>query len=360
MLIALFAPGIALACTGFGAMTKTGTIIGKNRDYFYYPQKFVKLQPIDSLNHWMGNPYHHRNDFFALTGIADSNYELNAAEDVSMGVNEHGLTVIEEDTLRPKLPTKQRRFYQPENGTDVNTILYAILQNFNSVDEMLPYLSKIFGSAAPDFYQFADGKKILTVEVAFGDNNQSPTRKFSYQVLSKKNEYFGHTNTYLTPIFIELNHFNQQDVSVNSIDSAESRLEKINDHLLNTENINIESTSKWFLDTRSSVSDSKHNVTCLNTSLFRSDLKGLKSIDMNHLNKAAGSVSTMIVENNGDFKKSYLYLKMLDSITTDKNSNQLIKYKELNISLEKLFHRQKLNFVERQFMRFAPINGTCN
>ncbi len=63
------------ACTGFGAITHVGTIMGKNRDYFYVPQKFERIT----------SP--HKNSFYAIT----------SAESVSMGVNQHGLTAIEED-----------------------------------------------------------------------------------------------------------------------------------------------------------------------------------------------------------------------------------------------------------------------
>ncbi|HVV68471.1 MAG TPA: hypothetical protein VHE99_05500 [Gammaproteobacteria bacterium] len=59
-----------------------------------------------------------------------------------MGVNQHGLTIIEEDSPLPPNANKNRRFQQPENGTAEGMIKYGILQNFNTVDEILPFYLK--------------------------------------------------------------------------------------------------------------------------------------------------------------------------------------------------------------------------
>ncbi|MCC2667088.1 MAG: hypothetical protein K0S63_1004 [Gammaproteobacteria bacterium] len=68
----------------------------------------------------------------------------------------------------------------------------------------------------------------------------------------------------------------------------------------------------------------------------------------------------MVVSNNGDLKTSSIYLMMLDSVTTQKDGKQLIKYQELRTTLEKLFTNPKLTFVKRKFIRNPPVNGICS
>ncbi|MDP3560248.1 MAG: carcinine hydrolase/isopenicillin-N N-acyltransferase family protein [Legionellaceae bacterium] len=354
--VMLFAQ-IGAACTGFGIITDHGTLIGKNRDYFYGPQKFGLILPLKKLDNWQGNLYHHHNQFYALTAKSNQKYELSAKVDLSMGVNQAGLTAIEEDTFRPSEIKKQRMFYQPYQGIDVNTLLYGVLQNFNTIDEMIPFLSKIFSVAAPDFYQFSDAKKVLTVEVAFGKNNKDPKRAFTYKIISKKNAYTTHTNAYVSPKFTELNKW----AKPNSLAGAQNRLTKITNLISQAKERNIAVAPSWFLNTSSRVSKVDDKNWCQNTSLFRSNLKGLTSIDTNVANdKVGGTVSSMIVENNGDFKQSYLYLKMVESVTTLKNHDQLIKYKVLHTSLAKLFSGEKLVFVPHEFVRKAPVKGVCS
>ncbi|HEV2613844.1 MAG TPA: carcinine hydrolase/isopenicillin-N N-acyltransferase family protein [Gammaproteobacteria bacterium] len=328
----------ALACTGFGAITQSGTIIGKNRDYFYVPQKFGRVIPQKKFNHWYGNPYHHSNTFYALM----------SAESVSMGVNQHGLTAIEEDTIRPQHAqnAKEYKQIQQQEGTPDGLVLYGVLQNFNSIDEMTPYLSAIFTNAAPDFYQFSDANKILTVEVG----NKST---FTYHILSKKQDYFAHTNTYLSPEYNELNDLipNHEKVFI----SSQNRLSRINYLLSHATEFNINNASSWFMNTQSDTSE------CLNTSLFRSDLHGVTSINKNIPNdKAAGTVATMIVNNTGDFKSSQIYVMMIDSIIVQSDGKQLIKYNALNTSLENLFSGSQPKFVEHEFVRNPPVGGVCN
>src|SRR5437773_371824 len=117
------------ACTGFGIITNDGTLIGRNRDYYYNPQQFERMVPIQQFNNWYENNYHHDNQFYALT----------SKNNVSMGINQNGLTIIEEDSPFPKDYKKHRRFQQPENGTAEGMIKYGILQNFNTVDEIVPF-----------------------------------------------------------------------------------------------------------------------------------------------------------------------------------------------------------------------------
>ncbi len=337
----------ANACTGFGIITESGTLMGRNRDYFYQPQKFERMMPIQQFNNWYENNYNHNNEFYALT----------SKNNVSMGINQHGLTIIEEDSPLPSNAKQNRRFQQPENGTAEGMIKYGILQNFNTVDEILPFLSKIFSVADPHFYQIADGKKILTVEVAYADNNLDPVRKFTYQVLSKRGDNFAHTNHYLTQEYAPLNNLK---ANPDSFDSSQNRLQKITD-LLNANVGNMNAALSWLMNTSSNVSNDRAANSCQNTSLFRSNLQGFKSVYLTSGNdKIYGTVSSMVVSNDGDLNSSYINLRMLDSITTDSRGRQLIKYKELNSSLTKLFANSYPTFVEHEFTRNPPINGICS
>jgi hypothetical protein len=349
--ISLFFQPAAQACTAFGAITTSGTIIGKNRDFAYSPQQFSLVMPSPKYQHWLGNTANHQNKFYAII----------YADDVSMGVNEKGLTAIEEDS--PNLLFEhgaiKYKALQRKEGIPDGKVLHGILQNFNTVDEMIPYLSKIFSVAAPNFYQFSDAKKILTVEVAKGKNKITLQNKFTYKVISKNNEHFTHTNTYLSPEFSSLNSLAHQD----SLLSAKNRLKTINNLISRTptSDRNIDNTSHWFLDTYSNVSKKSDPEGCLNTSIFRSDLQNFKAINMNTANDTIyGTLASMIISNHGDFKNSHIYLILLDSITTEKNGSQLIKYRKLYTTLEKLFDGSKLIFTHHQFLRNAPVDGICH
>lgn len=347
---AFFFSQISNACTSFGAITNSGTIIAKNRDYYYLPQKFGLVKPIQKFRRWYDNSYRHNNKFYALT----------SAESVSMGVNQNGLSAIEEDSLSPQRPKSAREYksLQEKAGTPDGMVLYGILQNFDSVNEMIPYLSRIFSAAAPDFYQFSDSKKILTVEVARSKNKDNLKHKFTYQILSKRNDYFAHTNTYLSSKFSYLNKLISNN---DSLRSAENRLRIITRLLSRSTIRNIQVVSRWFMDTRSSLSTQNNPYECLNTSLFRTDLQKFKTVNMNPgNNKIFGTVATMIVSNHGDFKKSSIYLMMLDSITTQKNKNQLIKYNVLHSTLDKLFNESKPGFRAKEFIRKTSANGICS
>lgn len=347
LIIALFSTQIANACTVFGAITKEGTILGKNRDYFYGPQKVGLVMPLRQFNHWHGNQYHHHNKFFALTAI----------DGVAMGVNLHGLTAIEEDTLKPIDAHKHQRFLEPKRGTVNGMVLYAVLQNFNTIDEIIPYLSKIFSVAAPDFYQFSDANKILTVEVAFGENDSDLTRQFNYNVLSKQNDSFTHTNLYLDPKFSSLNKY---VATQGSLISASNRLLTLSNLVSQSKNRTINEAEKWFLNTFSNVFSRKNNQECLNTGIFRSNLQGAQSINLNQQHdKIYGTASSMIISNQGNLNHSEINLKIINSISTTKDGHQIIKYKVLNTNLANLFSREKLTFINHQLIRPLPKEDVC-
>ena len=88
----------------------------------------------------------------------------------------------------------------------------------------------------------------------------------------------------------------------------------------------------------------------------------MKSADLSIGNdRIVGTVSSMVVNNTGDLTKSPFYLMMLDSINTDTNNKQQIKYRVLRTTIADLFDEQKKPvFVEYRFERNLPVNGVCN
>lgn len=331
---------LANACTGFGTITENGTIIGKNRDFLYTTQKFEYKKPESKFIDWYGNPYHHHNAFYAIM----------YSDGVSMGINQKGLSAIEEDVLSNALTdTKKDKAGMPDGE-----VLYAVLQNFNTIDEMIPYLSTIFSQAAPDFYQFSDAKKILTIEVA---NGKSPNqKKVHYMLLSQKNNFFVHTNIYTSDQFLQLNNQFSQNKQL----SSKMRLSAMTNFMSHSHAITIQNASQWLMNTNA-ISPNKNNpMECLNLSLFRSDLQHYKLINENQPNnKIYGTVATMIVHNTGNFKNSYLYLMMIKSIKVNPDGSQTITYKKRYTTLWALFHFKNQDVTTHTFVRSAPINGIC-
>lgn len=348
-LIILFICGVqvSFACTSFGSITNSGTLIGKNRDYVYNTQYFVKVMPLKQFAMWYGNSFGHGNTFYAVV----------SNNDVKMGVNESGLTAIEEDPPFPKNAHKNRRFMQPINGNSEGMILYGVLQNFNSIAEMKPFIKEIFSMAAPNFYQFADSQEILTVEVAYGKNDSDKIRNYTYHIINKNGDYFTHTNTYLDNNFTSLNLLNTNKDAING---TENRLLTINNYIKNAKKIDISDTEAWLLDTKSLVSSKRQKDWCLNTSIFRSNLQGESGVDLSVGNdKIYGTVSSLIVLSTGNPDTSQVYLRMLNSITIMPNDNQLIKYKDMTTNLTALFKESEPKFMNHQFIRKKPVNETC-
>ena len=328
-------------CTIFAIKNKNGTIIGKNRDALYNStQTFERMKPINQFTNWYNNNYNHNFEFYAL--VADN--------DVKMGINKNGLTAIEEDPLFPLNYKESRRFIQPIHGNAEGMILFGILQNFSSVDEIIPYLNIIFSTAAPNFYQIADRNKILNVEVAFAKNDLESVRNFTYQVINK-NINLAHTNNYLSKEFQELNNIAEKNRLISSTYRLNTMYQLINNYENENEIIN------WFFDTKSNLQTNNSNYTCLNSSIFRSQIGIMKEVNPKTLKKNIyGSVSNMIVINNKNDTK--IIIRILESIKTIKN-NQIIYYKDLNTDLTTLFNGSRPRFIKKSFSRKLTKNNIC-
>ncbi len=330
------------ACTSFGVVTKSGTIIGKNRDYYYDKQVFDLVYPNKQFTEWFGNSFKHNNKFYAVL----------SNNDVKMGVNQYGLTAIEEDPLYPGL---NRRYIQPMNGYSEGMVLYGILQNFATVDEIIPYIKNIFSSAAPNFYQIADKKKILVVEVGFAESDLNTTRPYVYDIINSEDGIFVHTNTYTSTKFLPLNKLKgNSDIEKGS----NYRLNNMTQLLKHTK-YNEVSLFDLFMNTKSSLSKVGDKNWCQNTSIFRSYIHETNHIKVGDFenDKLFGTVSNLLITNFKD--NTRVNLRVLDSLDTLENGDQKIVYEELNVALNTLFTKKSMKFTRKFFVRKAPQNNIC-
>lgn len=160
-----------------------------------------------------------------------------------------------------------------------------------------------------------------------------------------------------TPEYIK---FNKLKSDKNSSDSSTDRLNEITHLIMNSKSRDFNTAISWLKDTHSKNANIKNKNECLNTSLFRSDFQRLKSVDVNPgNNKIYGTVSSMVVNNNGDLNHSTIYLLMVDSITTDTHNRQLIKYRELKTTIANLFAKKPV-FIKRELIRNPPVNEVCS
>lgn len=339
-------PLLGFACTSFGYITESGTVIAKNRDYMYSKQTLEVLVPNKQFVAWYKNPYGHQNKVFALM----------ANNDVKMAINEHGLTAIEEDPPYPKNSDKYRRYIQPYGGYSEGMVLWGITQNFNTVAEIKPYIQDIFSHAAPNYYEFADGKEILIVEVAYGKNDNSLSRKFNYRIIDKAREYYTHTNFYKGHEFSSLNDLAENPYS---LAGAVDRDQAIESTIKNRDWQNDSDVITWLFNTKSSVKNPEDANWCLNTSIFRSNLQGESFVETSVKNdNIYGTVSSLIVFNDGGVDKTDVAINIIDRITVLPNNDQKINYRIVRQSLSSLFSNE-INYVESSFIRKAPVDGVC-
>jgi hypothetical protein len=105
---------------------------------------------------------------------------------VSAGINEKNLAVFNEVTVEYSAQAK---------GGIADDFSKDILQNYAHARDVIPDIAKLVAKYPdPVFYQVADGKQILSIEVA-------PNHKFSYTLV--KQGSFAHTNNYLIPELIK-------------------------------------------------------------------------------------------------------------------------------------------------------------
>lgn len=155
--------GTSFACTTFASFPSEGGnfIMAKNRD---------------------NNPDRQIVEVVAEAGkykyIALSRQDV--PEFVSAGINEHNLAVFNEVTIE---------YSHKAVGRIQDDFTKDILQNYKTVKAVIPDIAKLIAKYPdPVFYQVADGKYLLNIEVA-------PNHKYSYKLMNKG--VFAHTNNYL-------------------------------------------------------------------------------------------------------------------------------------------------------------------
>lgn len=347
--VSLFDSVQALACTAFGLVESGQTILAKNRDERYgYKQSFDLVWPSVQFNQWMDNEYDHNYRFYAV--MADY--------DVKMGINQMGLSTIEE---APPMPSEDRRYIQPIYGYSEGNTMWGMLQNFATVDEIIPYIDQIFSHAAPNYYQIADSNKILTVEVAFAKDDKETTRNYSYKVLDKAGEKITHTNFYLDPQFSALNQlYETSQQHKDALASTKARLDKIKHSLAIRKSDSLDEFDKMFMDFSARTNSDIPNW-CLNTSIFRSYLQGESDGYAGMTNhNLYGTQSTFIVINTGLPKTTMLDLKIVDEVNTLANGKQKISYRTLRTTLENLFSKSpNLKYDKRTVIRNKPNGKVC-
>ena len=114
---------------------------------------------------------------------------------VSAGVNEHNLAVFNEVTVEHS---------QLAVGGIADDFSKDILQNYRSATDVIPDLAKLVAKYPdPVFYQVADGKNLLNIEV--GANHH-----YSYKLITNGN--FVHTNNYLESSLIKQYKYSSTEV----------------------------------------------------------------------------------------------------------------------------------------------------
>lgn len=109
------------ACTSFGYITKTGTVIAKNSDYYYDKQSVEILEPNKQFDLWYNNTYNNNLKVFAQ--MANNN--------VKMGINEAGLTAMEEDPQFINLNKLSANIYANYGSEARNTRIKELLLTGN-------------------------------------------------------------------------------------------------------------------------------------------------------------------------------------------------------------------------------------
>ncbi|WP_299734324.1 carcinine hydrolase/isopenicillin-N N-acyltransferase family protein [uncultured Endozoicomonas sp.] len=181
LVLAATPPLISEACTTFASVGTAnkdgGLIMAKNRDSLAaYEQLTIKREAGKSA--YLGLFYNHSNH---------SPYPYLAA-----GINEHGLSVVQNESASIN---NANQF----NDKDQSAVLYELLENYQSVAEVLNDEEKLFGNGMANFLIIGDKTEAILVEVG-------PNKK-QYQIMSARenNNRLYHTNHYVLDSMRSLN-----------------------------------------------------------------------------------------------------------------------------------------------------------
>lgn len=156
--------GIANACTTFASFNGADNtlVMAKNRDN----------RPDHQVLEVVNTPGKFK--YLALS-------RKDVPDFVSAGINEKNLAVFNEVTVE---------YSDQAKGGIADDFSRDILQNYTSAKDVIPDIPKLIAKFPdPVFYQVADAKNILSIEVA-------PNHKFSYKLIDRG--VMAHTNNYLS------------------------------------------------------------------------------------------------------------------------------------------------------------------
>ncbi len=161
------------ACTTFASLGPAndggGLIIAKNRDSMaLFEQLAVKKGP-------------NQNTYL---GIFYNTVDKTPFPYIAAGINEHGLSVVQNESASILSAYKF-------NDADQSAVMYAILENYSSVAEVLDDQEKLFGNGLANFLIIGDKTEAILVEVGPKEN--------VFQILkaSQNNNRLFHTNHYV-------------------------------------------------------------------------------------------------------------------------------------------------------------------
>lgn len=171
LLIAIMAGSVsyAFACTTFASFNgaDNSVIMAKNRDN--RPDAQV-LEVVNAPGKFK---------YLALS-------RKDVPDFVSAGINEKNLAVFNEVTVE---------YSNQAKGGIADDFSRDILQNYSTAKSVIPDIPKLIAKYPdPVFYQVADAKNILSIEVA-------PNHKYSYKLIDKG--VIAHTNNYLSAELIK-------------------------------------------------------------------------------------------------------------------------------------------------------------
>lgn len=156
---------------------------------------------------------------------------------VSVGINQYNLAVFNEVTIE---------YSSKAVGGIADDFSKDILQNYKSVNDVIPDIPKLVAKFPdPVFYQVADGKNLLSIEVA-------PDHKFSYKLIRRGS--FAHTNNYQIAELIKNYSYSNSEES--RLVASKTRYNRALDLVSKQPNLTLDDMQKIALDRNAGNDDS--------------------------------------------------------------------------------------------------------
>ena len=295
----------SFGCSGWGHIDRVNnnTILAKNRD------EIVSAQAVKLYKPAFGKKY-----IGLFAQIPDGNFITKA------GIIENGLVVtsLSISTLFHK------HILKCPGDRKHSEVIKAMLENYNSVDEVLNDADNLFNHTEPVVYMLADKSKIRYVEVAPKPNYKCDgnTTLNKYYIGKEDNSgYIWHTNHYRA---IEAQQYNEKEYI-----STYIRLNRIEELLKGVTNSN---TIEKYLEYAHDEANGPNN------SLFRYNVG----------DKLEKTLATWLVKIPHDNSAPVLNVTMYQYVLVNQNITKTVKVDSIN-------HQIELN--NSAFDYFEPIYG---